>query len=235
MLSEHYLSAGFIAAVVILLYALYYGIAYTRISVWIYRTFARTVNESVFHAVFFRLLGFVLFGLGSAFIFKAIYAAELDFLSLQINHFHRLLPWIFVLFLLTIIVPYFNVKNSKRSLYPQFKLTRWTASYKLLSYVTWTLYLMGYEFMFRGILLFGTIEEIGYYPAVILNVFLYAFVHIPKGKKEVLGCFILGPILCAVAVTTHNILIPTALHVSLCLWNEYFSIRRAEEKMMVKG
>ena len=225
MVSEHYLSVAFIITIVILLYTLYYGIVYTRVSDWIYRIFAKRVNKSVFHTIFFRLSGFFLFGLGPAFIFKLIYAAEFDFLSLQINHIYELLPWVIVLFFIAIIIPYMNVKNSKQSLYPQFKITNWTNSYKMLSYITWILYLAGYEFMFRGVLLFGTVEEIGYFPAILLNVSLYAFVHIPKGIKEVVGCFILGPILCVLALEMHNIIIPTILHITVCLSNEYFAIR----------
>lgn len=220
--------------VVVSVYALYYGIAYTRINDWIYHTFAYNTNRSVFHAVFFRLSGFTFFGLGTAFIFKIIYAAEFDFLSLQINHFYKLLPWIITLFLIAIIVPYINVKNGKPSHYPQFKIPNWTKSYKFLSYITWVLYLAGYEFMFRGILLFGTVEEIGYYPAILLNVFIYAFVHIPKGMKEVLGCFILGPILCVVALEMHNIIIPTILHITVCLTNEFFAIQK-ERKLVTSG
>jgi membrane protease YdiL (CAAX protease family) len=231
MVFEHYVSAVFVTAIVIGLYGLYYGIVYTRISRWIYQKFASRLNETVFHSVFFRLSGFFIFGLGSAFIFHTIFGAKFDFLSLKIEHFNEIIPYAIVLFLIAIIIPYINVKKSKQSQYPQFKIEKWTNLYKFLTYITWTLYLMGYEFMFRGILLFGTVEEFGCYFAVILNVVLYAFVHIPKGKKEVLGCFILGPILCVVALITHNILISTILHISVCLCNEYFSIRKLQIKI----
>lgn len=230
MIFEHYVSAAVVTAIVIGLYGLYYGIVYTKISRWIYKKIASRLNETVFHSVFFRLSGFVIFGLGSAAIFHTVFGAKFDFLSLKIAHFNEILPYVIVLFLIAITIPYINVKKSKQSQYPQFKIEKWTHFYKFLSYITWTLYLMGYEFMFRGILLFGTVEELGCYLAVILNVVLYAFVHIPKGKKEVLGCFILGPILCVAALITHNILIPTVLHISVCLCNEYFSIRKVNKK-----
>ena len=226
MALENYLSAIWVTITVILLYVLYYSIAYTKIYRWIYRTFAVKLNESVFHAVFFRLCGFVIFGLLAALVFRIIFKMDFDFLSLKINYLKEITPWFLGLLSVAIIVPYINVKKSKRTHYPQFKINNWTNSYKWLSYITWTLYLIGYEFMFRGLLLFGTIAEFGCYFAVILNIILYAIVHIPKGKKEVLGCFILGPILCAVAIITHNILIPIVLHVSVCLCNEYFSIRK---------
>ena len=222
---NNYISATVIIGVIIILYALYYVIAYTKITTWIYRTFFKKMNETVFHAVFFRLLGFLFFGIITAFIFNVVFDAKFDFITIQISQLEEMLPWILFLFLLAVIVPYINVKNSKQNPYPQFKIDNWTNQYKFLSYLTWILYLTGYEFMFRGILLFGTLEELGYYPAIILNVVLYAVVHIPKGKKEVLGCFILGPILCFSAIETNTIIVPVILHISVCLSNEYFSIR----------
>jgi membrane protease YdiL (CAAX protease family) len=72
------------------------------------------------------------------------------------------------------------------------------------------------------------VEAMGYYPAIILNVFLYAFGHIPKGWKEVLGCILLGPVLCVLALKTQNIAIPILVHLALCLSNEFFSIRAEE-------
>ena len=226
MVLNHYTSATFIIGVIILLYTLYYLITYTKINRWIHQTLFRAVNKTVFHSVFFRLLGFTLFGLTTAFIFNVIYDAELDFMTMPIEAPNEVILMTVFLFFLAIIVPYLNVKNSKLHPYPQFKIKKWKKRHMLLSYITWALYIAGYEFMFRGVLLFGTFEEMGYYPAIILNVALYAFVHIPKGRKEVLGCFILGPILCFSALETHSLLIPVILHVTLCLSNEYFSIRR---------
>jgi membrane protease YdiL (CAAX protease family) len=225
MVFEYYLSSIFITAIILLLYALYYVAAYTKVQHWIYHTFAHIVNETVFRAVFSRLSGFIMFGLVTLFIFKQIYGAEFDFLTISDEHFNKICLWSFGLTLFVVAIAYLNVRNTKQNPYPQFKIDKWTNSYKLLSYTSWIFYLTGYEFMFRGVLLFGTVEEIGYYPAIILNVLLYAFVHIPKGGKEVLGCFLMGPILCFLALKTHSIIIPIIVHIALCLANEYFSIR----------
>jgi membrane protease YdiL (CAAX protease family) len=232
MVFEHYLSAFFIISIIVLLYGIYYILSYTKIQTWIYRNFAAQTNESIFHAVFFRMGGFCLFGITSAVIFKS-YDVEFDFLFVQSQYMLEIGLWSCFLTLFFILVAYINVKNSKQSHYPQFKIDNWTVSYKLLTYFSWILYLLGYEFMFRGILLFGIVEEVGYYPAIIFNVALYAFVHIPKGKKEVLGCLMLGPILCVLALKTNCILIPIIVHNALCLSNEYFSIRTLNPKKSI--
>ncbi|MDR2408935.1 MAG: CPBP family intramembrane metalloprotease [Bacteroidales bacterium] len=225
MIPEHYLSAVIITVIIVLLYVLYYITVYTKVQHWIYRTFAHIVNETVFRAVFSRLSGFILFGLVTVLIFKQVYGTEFNFLSMPEEHFSEICIWCFVLTLFVIFIAYLNVKKSKENPYPQFKIDKWTNSYKLLSYISWIFYLSGYEFMFRGVLLFGTVDKIGYYPATILNVVLYALVHIPKGKKEVLGCFLMGPILCLLAIRTQSIVIPIIVHIALCLSNEYFSIQ----------
>jgi membrane protease YdiL (CAAX protease family) len=228
MVFEHYLSATFITGIIILLYGIYYILAYSKVYDRIYAKFGTDTNPTVFHSIFFRLAGFTLFGIFSYLIFYNGYGVEFDFWGIPPQHISEIIGWSIGLGGFSMIVAYLNVRNSKSSCYPQFKVNQWTLSHKFITYATWILYVAAYEFMFRGVLLFGTVEEIGYYPAIILNVFLYAFVHIPKGGKEVLGCVLMGPILCILALKTHSIVIPIIVHVVLCLSNEFFSIRAEE-------
>ncbi|MDR0367836.1 MAG: CPBP family intramembrane metalloprotease [Bacteroidales bacterium] len=228
MVFEYYLSAAFVAGIVVLLYGLYYILAYSKIYDYIYAKFGADTNPTVFHSVFFRLTGFVLFGIFAYLIFCNGYGVEFDFLEIPPQHVSEIIGWSVVLGGFFVIVAYVNVRNSKSSHYPQFKINQWTLPHKITTYSTWALYIIAYEFMFRGILLFGTVEEVGYIISIVFNVFLYAFVHIPKGGKEVLGCLLLGPALCILALKTHSIAIPVFVHLSLCLSNEFFSVRAEE-------
>ena len=229
MVFTEYLSDGYIISIVIGIYALYYAFAYTKVYDWIYERFGISRNHTVFHAIFFRLAGFLFFGIIPWVLFR-VHGVEFDFLTIEKEHLDNTVFWTAIFSAVAIVFAYINVKSSKQTIYPQFKIEKWTKTYKFLTYFTWILYLTGYEFMFRGLLLFGLVEEFGYYPSIILNVVLYAFVHIPKGVKEVLGCFIMGPILCVLALYTENIFAPIIIHVSLCLTNEYFSIRKLKDK-----
>ncbi|MCK5838327.1 MAG: CPBP family intramembrane metalloprotease, partial [Bacteroidales bacterium] len=92
----------------------------------------------------------------------------------------------------------------------------------------------GYEFLFRGILLFLSLPILGYWPAIFLNVSFYAFVHVPKGAKETIACIPLGFVLCVLTLETGTILIAFFTHLALALSNEYFSIY-FNKKMYVKG
>jgi len=107
--------------------------------------------------------------------------------------------------------------------YPAIRNAVWTPPLLVLSAFTWILYLLGYEIMFRGFLLFPAIELIGLWPAIILNVALYSLVHIPKGITEAIGAIPLGIILSWMAYSTGSFWVAFFIHVILALSNEWIS------------
>jgi membrane protease YdiL (CAAX protease family) len=86
-------------------------------------------------------------------------------------------------------------------------------------------YLFAYEFLFRGLLLFFCIEELGVVLALIVNIFLYSLVHIPKGRKETIGAIPMGIILCILTIHSGTIWMAFWIHCSLALSNEWLSIK----------
>ena len=48
----------------------------------------------------------------------------------------------------------------------------------------WFLYLFGYEFLFRGVLLIPLIDPLGMWPAIAINIAVYSATHIPKGRRN---------------------------------------------------
>jgi membrane protease YdiL (CAAX protease family) len=135
--------------------------------------------------------------------------------------------YIWTILLSAIIIPvnYFNAKSkSNLEQYPMVKDPEWSSSLLVLSAVSWTAYLLAYEFLFRGFLLFSSIPVIGIWPAIILNAGVYSVVHIPKGKKEALGAIPFGIIISLLAVKTGSFWIAFFVHVVLALSNEWFSL-----------
>lgn len=94
---------------------------------------------------------------------------------------------------------------------------------------TWIAYLFGYELMFRGLLLFTTVEFMGAWPAIILNTALYALVHIPKNLEETIGAVPLGLLLCLITLSTGTFWVAFGVHVCLALSNFFFSLRNHPE------
>ena len=127
-------------------------------------------------------------------------------------------------------------KPGNLAMYPQMRITRWTPKILAISSMGWMLYLLGYEFIFRGVLLFLCIPVMGVWPSIVLNVSLYALVHLPKGPRETIASIPMGLILCLLTLKTGTIWVAYFSHVILALSNEYLSIHfHPEMKLEIKS
>jgi membrane protease YdiL (CAAX protease family) len=126
-----------------------------------------------------------------------------------------------------IIIPLilYNSKSpSNLAVYPQIRSKKWTLSTLLLSGLTWAGYLLCYEFLFRGFLLFACQREFGTVPAIAINMLIYSIAHVPKGKLETVGAIPLGLVLCVLTIVTESIWFAFLAHVIMALTNEWISL-----------
>jgi membrane protease YdiL (CAAX protease family) len=133
--------------------------------------------------------------------------------------------WAFIISATVVLMNYFNAqKTTHLSQYPQMRIDKWTGKLLVANSITWIIYLIGYESLFRGLLLFTFKEWLGASIAVSVNVCIYALVHIPKGVKEAIGAIPLGILLCWITLKTGNIWSAVMIHIVLALSNDYFSL-----------
>ncbi|MCF8378541.1 MAG: CPBP family intramembrane metalloprotease [Bacteroidales bacterium] len=131
-----------------------------------------------------------------------------------------------ILTALLIPVSFYNAKGEENlSMYPQIREENWNFSLLVVSALSWIAYLFAYEFLFRGIFLSSSLNFLGLWPAIILNVGIYSLVHIPKGIKEAFWSIVLGVIMCLLVIQTGSFWIAFFIHVVLALSNEWFSLR----------
>jgi membrane protease YdiL (CAAX protease family) len=124
-----------------------------------------------------------------------------------------------------ILVNFVNARKPENlKLYPQIRDRHWSISVLLISSLTWLLYLLGYEFVLRGVILQSSIEILGNWNAIILNLCFYALIHVPKGSKETFGSIPFGLILCLLVVYSGSIWPAFFLHAVLALSNEWLSL-----------
>ena len=139
--------------------------------------------------------------------------------------------------LLAVLIP-FNSQVAKtkanQAAYPQVRYRYWSFPFFVLNAVTWLVYLLGYEYLFRGFLFFPMVESQGVWAAISLNTVLYAVVHIPKGWREILGALPFGVVLCLAAYETGSFWVAFIAHGSQAVVNEYFSIRYNPEMVIGK-
>lgn len=94
-----------------------------------------------------------------------------------------------------------------------------------------TLFLIVYEFFFRGVMLFVMIEDLGVIAAVIINLILYILIHW-FDKKERYGSLLMGIILCGVSVYYQSVWPAILIHLSFALSHEIFLL--IKNKSLIK-
>jgi membrane protease YdiL (CAAX protease family) len=103
-----------------------------------------------------------------------------------------------------------------------------------LSASSWVAFLIAYEFMFRGFLLFSSVTVLNPAAAIGLNVAIYALAHFYKGPLEVVGAIPLGIILCYLTLHTGNIWSAVIIHSTMALSHEWFSLKAHPQMKLVR-
>lgn len=119
--------------------------------------------------------------------------------------------------------------------YPQVRRAEWPPRRVILNAAVWTLYLIGYEYVFRGYLLFPLVPELGVNGTVALNASIYALAHIYKGPSEAFGAFFLGIIFCMIALATGSFLIPVVMHIIMAVGNDMTAVSMSHEMDFLGG
>ena len=188
-------------------------------------------RSEIYWIYFWRYLGVFLFGVVPA---ALIISQGLDFqrFGVALKNAQSTLFWTAGLSVVVVVMNFFATRSRDNlAQYPQIRSTTWSRSLVVGSALTWTAYLMAYEFLFRGFLLFSCLEEMGLWMAITVNTALYALVHVPKGIKEAIGAIPLGVLLCWLTIQTCTIWIALFVHVVMALTNEWFSIYYTSKKM----
>jgi membrane protease YdiL (CAAX protease family) len=120
-----------------------------------------------------------------------------------------------IILLSLIIIPVISRSARKpeiMAVYPEIRAARWTNRMMLAETGSWAIYLLGYETLFRGLLLFPLAESMGPVAATVINVILYSAAHLPKGKTETLAAIPFGAVLCILTLQSGTIWIAFIAH-----------------------
>lgn len=182
-----------------------------------------------------RLSGLVIMGIVPFVIALLVTGEGPAFFGFALQNGARTLLW--SLAALAVIVPLSFLQARKPSnlrMYPQMRVKQWTYPLLFWSNLTWVLYLLGYETLFRGILFFPLLQHFGLIPALAVNVSVYAIAHIPKGITEAIGAIPFGIVVCLACYATGSLWFAILVHSAMALSSEWFSLYFHPEMQLKK-
>ena len=220
------------ASLAFLLY--YFTVASNRFSRHLKNKFTDT-GASIRKILCQRLLGAILFGLIPVLIIILVYKRPLNQYGFAGDYIMKSFLWWIPMAALIVLISYYGARNKKNlEMYPQIRVEQWNTGLLIVSALSWVTYLAGYEFLFRGFLLFSCLETFGYWPAIIINICLYSLFHVHKGPREVFGSLFVGFLLCYLTLYLGSFWFAIFVHVTMALSNEWFSLGFQPEMKFIK-
>jgi membrane protease YdiL (CAAX protease family) len=173
-------------------------------------------EATVYHISFNRVAGFVLMGIFPLLICLILLPGYTiaDF-GLKLPPDNYAFTALTVILLSLIMIPIVSLTAKRPQIqgyHPQIRARIWTRKTALVDALTWALYLLGYETLFRGVLLFPLAEALGVWVAIAINIALYSAAHIPHGKAETIAAVPFGLVLCILTLYSGTIWIAFLAH-----------------------
>jgi len=213
----------------------YYFLSHSRRCIQSFGRPCKILEDQGNQVLLQRVLGLLFLGIISVLIILLLPDIRLKEYGLSFSFLSAPPWWSWLLIPLILIMGYFAAqKPDNLKMYPQIRALHWTREMIAISAVSWVLFLIGYEFLFRGFILYASLELMEPIPAIALNCAIYAFAHFYKGPGEAFGAIPVGILFCYLTLVTGNIWYAVLLHSVMALSNEWFSLR-AHPEMRIKG
>jgi len=200
----------------VVFYSLYWvTVSSDRLKFWFSRNY-KAERANLLYVLSKRTLGFILLGVvPTASLFMLTRDFSLADAGVGFNPEKWGFTVISIILLSLIIIPVISRSARKpeiMAVYPEIRAARWTNRMMLAETGSWAVYLLGYEVLFRGVLLFPLAGALGPLSAIIINTVLYSAAHIPKGKTETLAAIPFGIVLCLLTLHSGTIWIAFIAH-----------------------
>lgn len=133
----------------------------------------------------------------------------------------------FLLIAIPVVLPFIYISSFQSDFqleYPLPLLARESTKYLLVWECFYLFYYIGWEFLFRGYILFGLEKKIGAYWAVIFQTLPSTIIHIGKPEGETISAIIAGIVFGVVALRTRSIIYPLILHYIVGISMDVFSV-----------
>lgn len=231
-------SGGFSASVVILSTVIFFYIYHYFVTSGLPEKYCRKISQHVQKEIVLFLIkkfsGFLILGFFPGLMYYYFLNHEFGIFGLSATLFISNLFVILSLITIITVILFINQKINNHNNSLQINVSEWSVFLFLINATGWIIYLAGYEYLFRGILLFECYASFGFWPAIAINVAIYSAIHMVNGKAQTFGSLLFGGVASYFALICGTLLIPIIMHVFLCLVSDYFSIRFNENLSFIK-
>lgn len=196
-------------------------------------------RASVIHFIFTRLLGFFFLGVIPIIVCLLVLKEHpLSYYGLSFRSDTSFLTLLSIVVLALIVFPLsrFSARKPENlEYYPLIRAKVWTPGTVWISLGGWAIYLLGYELLYRGVLLMPLAQSIGVWPAIFVNIAFYSATHIHKGMQEAVGAIPLGLVLCLITLETGTIWTAFIVHLVMAATNSITSMKNHPEIVFRKS
>ncbi len=193
-------------------------------------------RSHIFTIIYHRITGFVCYGLVPFLIMLSAGRHPLSGYGLIWGNGNTPFYWMTILCICVLPI---GILSGKRPLiqktYPQIRISKWNIQMILISALTWILFILGYEFLLRGLLFFSCLRAFGFFAALLINTAVYALFHLHKGLQEMAGSLVFGVIICTAVYFSGNIWPAAGAHIVLALSTEWSAIFFKPDMKMTWG
>ncbi len=204
--------------------AYWFTVENERLRIWLLKTFG-PIRGVITWFIGNKILGTVLFGIVVTIVALVLYP-KMTLASMGLRIPAGKQGWALTIVLTLLLGGVSWNKNSaiaKRSgnfgRYPEIAIPVWSLATVIIHIFFWMIYLLAYEYMFRGVLLYVCIETVGFPLAVGITTALYGIAHVPKGAQEAIGALVLGYVLCVLTYSSGSVFFAWIIHCALAVIN----------------
>jgi len=173
--------------------------------------------------IFQSLSAFFLFFVAPVLIIKFYFKEDLKDFGLQKGDFGFGIKFLIIAIIL--VLPFIYLSSFQEEFQKEYPLPL-IAREKLTFLIIWEFfylfYYIGWEFLFRGYLLFGLERRLGWIMAIIFQTIPSTIIHWNKPEAETFSAILAGILFGAIALRTRSIIYPLFLHYLIGISTDVF-------------
>ncbi len=180
-------------------------------------------NQDVYGAIYEYLAAFLLMFVVPLFIVKVVFRQGLGEFGFRLGDARCGFRFVAVAMPFLLLLAYAaSFDPAVQAEYPLAKSAMQRLPLFLTVELFYLVYYLGWEFLFRGFMLFGLEERYGAVLAILVQMIPSAIVHIGKPASESFAAIVAGLVFGYVAVRTRSILYPLLFHATIGIGTDVF-------------